>query len=160
MSNQESCIICLEGGRNVLANVRCRCLYWYHTECMKRVQRNTQCPMCRSEVGPLYNGIEEIVIIQAAAVTAAATAAAAVTAAATVTAATAAVTAAAAAAAVTAAAATTAVAAAPSPTINVTNTTPLLAVRQPIQRNKKLMFVVWIGLIIIFLIIIIKFLIH
>lgn len=57
MSLTNSCIICLDGGPNLLANVRCRCTYWYHDNCLKRAANPTKCPLCRAEVGPLYTAI-------------------------------------------------------------------------------------------------------
>jgi hypothetical protein len=59
MSRSETCIICLEGGRGLMANVRCRCSYWYHSRCLQGMATQTKCPMCRAEVGPLYSATAE-----------------------------------------------------------------------------------------------------
>ena len=60
---QETCIICLED-KDLVFNVRCRCTYWYHTECMNHIQ-NTQCPICRADVGPLYIEIQDVAPVTA-----------------------------------------------------------------------------------------------
>ena len=52
--HHESCIICLDHSPTLVSNVRCRCVYWYHTSCLNATPNKTQCPMCRAEVGPIY----------------------------------------------------------------------------------------------------------
>ena len=58
--HQESCIICLDPSPDLVSNVRCRCVYWYHTTCLNATPNKTQCPMCRSEVGPIYTDVYPI----------------------------------------------------------------------------------------------------
>lgn len=58
--HQESCIICLDHSPTLVSNVRCRCVYWYHTACLNATPNKTQCPMCRAEVGPVYTDADPI----------------------------------------------------------------------------------------------------
>ena len=61
-NHQESCIICLDPSPSLVSNVRCRCVYWYHTACLNATPNKTHCPMCRSEVGPIYIDTDPITI--------------------------------------------------------------------------------------------------
>jgi hypothetical protein len=55
------CIFCLEGEdaeRAILHNVKCRCNYCFHKSCYEYYNRKTICPMCRADVGDLYNTVD------------------------------------------------------------------------------------------------------
>jgi hypothetical protein len=47
--NQEKeniCIICLDGN-NLIKNSRCSCIYYFHKECMKKIETPHKCILCK-----------------------------------------------------------------------------------------------------------------
>jgi hypothetical protein len=54
IQKDNTCIICLDGG-NLIKNNKCSCIYYFHDECIKKIENPTQCILCKRKFNELQN---------------------------------------------------------------------------------------------------------